>query len=364
MKRILHVVSKMDRAGQETLIMNLYRNIDRTKIQFDFLCTNPDKGDYDDEIVSLGGIIHILPTQKKAIKYFDYIRSVFSTANYLRQLNYNTIHLHNYHAFSSLIWVSAAKLAGIENIILHCHNTCAPRPSLHKICRPLLNLFSFNRFACSRDASRWMYGNKESKIILNGIEPKKFEFNLEQRNILRRELGLKDSTTAILHIGRFNYQKNHIYLLDIFKAFHNFHPDSKLLLIGKGELETDIKGHISSLDLNDGVELLGIRNDIPSILNACDLFLFPSLFEGLSVVLVEAQASGIPILTTKNLAAETIFSNNVKQLELSQGIGDWANAIESTIKLGRNISTFKTIGDSGFDIKMVTEDLQNFYLGL
>lgn len=364
MKRILHVVSKMDRAGQETLIMNLYRCIDRTKVQFDFLCTNPDKGDYDDEIDFLGGVIHILPPQKKRIKYFDYILSVFNTANYLRQLNYNTIHLHNYHAFSSLIWVTAAKLASIDNIIVHCHNTNAPRPLLHKVCRPILSLFHINRFACSSDASRWMFGKKESKIILNGIDPQKFEFNSEQRKILRNEFGLKDSTIAILHIGRFNYQKNHIFLLNVFNTFHISHPDSKLLLIGKGELETEIKEHISSLDLNDNVKLLGIRNDIPGILNACDLFLFPSLFEGLSVVLVEAQASGIPILTTNNLAVETIFSDNVKQLELSQKIGEWANAIEPTIKLGRNISTSKMIADNGFDIKTVAKDLQHFYLGL
>lgn len=364
MKRILHVVSKMDRAGQETLIMNLYRNIDRSKIQFDFLCTNPENGDYDEEIVSLGGIIHILPPKKRRIKYIDYILSVFSTAKYLRSLNYDTIHLHNYHAFSSLIWVASAKLAAIGNIILHCHNTNAPRPFLHKVCRPLLRICCINRIACSTDASRWMFGKNESKIILNAIDTQKYEFNTKQREILRNELGLKDSTTAILHIGRFNYQKNHIFLLNVFNAYHLSHPDSKLLIVGKGELETDIKKYISSLGLSDSVKLLGVRSDIPTILSSCDLFLFPSLFEGLSVVLIEAQASGIPILTTTNMSVEAIFSNNVKQMELSQRIGDWADAIEPTIKLGRNISTSKMVADNGFDIKTVTKDLQHFYLGL
>lgn len=368
MKRILHVVTKMDRAGQETFLMNVYRNIDRSEVQFDFLCSDPGKGDYDDEIASMGGMIHILPQNKLKVKYVEYFSMLANIARHLRMMNrtmgYDTIHLHNYHAFSSLIWVTGARMAGFRNIILHCHNTSAPHIYLHKICRPILNLLRFNRFACSSDAARWMYGNREAKIVFNGIEPQKFLYDVSQRMQLRKELGLADSTTAILHIGRFNYQKNHKFLLDVFKEYHDSHPDSRLLLVGKGELEEEIKAQTASSGLTDSVMPLGIRNDIPALLHASDLFLLPSLFEGLSVVLVEAQAEGIPILATSNLSPETIFSVNARQLDLSQEAKEWADAIEPTLSLGRNASAFRNVAEKGFDIKTVAKDLQQFYTRL
>ena len=209
-----------------------------------------------------------------------------------------------------------------------------------------------------------MYGNREAKIVFNGIEPQKFLYDASQRTQLRKELGLADSTTAILHIGRFNYQKNHKFLLDVFKEYHDSHPDSRLLLVGKGELEEEIKAQTASSGLTDSVMPLGIRNDIPALLHASDLFLFPSLFEGLSVVLVEAQAEGIPILATSNLSPETIFSVNARQLDLSQEPKEWADAIEPTLSLGRNASAFRNVAEKGFDIKTVAKDLQQFYTRL
>lgn len=362
--RILQVVSRMDRAGQETLIMNLYRNIDRSQIQFDFLCSVSGKGDYDEEIQELGGIINHLAPNKylKKVKHLAIVESVYRYASFFRKhKEYDIVHFHNYHAYSCLVQVLGAKLGGVKNIIIHSHNTNAPHPSLHKISKKILNLFSFNRFACSEDAARWMYGDKKARIVFNGINPDKFMFNPKLRECARKELGLDDATIAILHIGRFNYQKNHIFLLEVFKEFHNSHPDCKLLLVGKGELENQIKTQISTLHLDGSVKLLGIREDIPELFEVGDLFLFPSLFEGLSVVLVEAQASGIPILTVDNLAKETIFSDNVNQLELSRGPKYWADEILKTIKLGRNVSSYKSVSVNGFDIRTIANELAAFY---
>lgn len=364
MRRVLHVVSRMDRAGQETLIMNLYRNIDKSQVRFDFLCTVRGKGDYDEEIQELGGNINHLTPNKylKKVKHLAIIERVYRYASFFRKhKEYDIVHFHNYHAYSCLVQVLGAKLGGVKNIIIHSHNTNAPHPSLHVISKKILNIFSFHRFACSEDAARWMYGDKKAKIVLNGINPDKFAFNSKQRECTRKELGLEDNTIAILHIGRFNYQKNHIFLLDVFKEYHQTHPESKLLLVGRGELENDVKTHISTLNIEDNVELLGIREDISSLFDACDLFLFPSLFEGLGIVLVEAQASGIPIMTVENLPKETIFSGHVKQLALSRGSKYWADEISKTIKLGRNASAYKSVTENGFDIKSVAADLATFY---
>jgi len=363
MKRILHIVSIMDRAGQETLIMNLYRNINREKIQFDFLCTWNRKGDYDDEIISLGGTIHHLPQNTTNLKFIKYFSNFFIIRKYLSQLSYDTIHIHNYHAFSSLTWVWAEKCAGIKNIILHSHNTSAPHKSLHKICRPLLKLFKIRRLACSKDASEWMFGTRDAKIILNGIVPETFKFDQSSRESIRIQLGLGNST-VITHVGRFNFQKNHIFLIEIFNEYLRINPNSKLLLIGKGELENEIRDQINTLGISDKVLFLGIREDIPAILSASDLFLFPSLFEGLSVVLVEAQATGIPIMTNQNLAEETLFADNALGLSIDDSPSSWAQKINKTICSGRNKDALKNIVEHGFDISITATEMQNYYLSL
>lgn len=351
--RVLHVVSIMDRAGQETLIMNLYRNINRDKIQFDFLCTLAKKGDFDDEIFSLGGRIYHLPANKYLkFKHFSNLETIFRLAQFLKMhTEFKTVHFHNYHAFSTLVEILGAKIAKIPNIIVHSHNTSAPNGKIHKLVRPVLNLFKFKRLACSYDAGIWMYGHKKTfEVLKNGIHVEDFIFSQEIRNKLRKELGLEDKK-IILHIGRFNYQKNHRFLIDVFSIIHKIEPSSHLLLVGRGELENKIKELVNRYDLSDSISFLGIRDDIPALFNAADLFLFPSIFEGLSVVLVEAQANGINILTTTNLAKETIYADNVFQLDTKINKQIWAEKAIEILNKEEHIPNIKQATNSGFDIK-------------
>lgn len=360
MVRILHFVSKMDRGGQETFIMNIYRNIDRNKFQFDFLCTNREKGDYDDEIYSLGGKILYLDTPQKGGKFAKYYYAQKEHIRQLKQIakDYDIIHLHNYHAFSSYLDVKACQSAGFKHIILHSHNTCAPRIKLHNIFKKFLaQQKNITRFACSKDAGYWMFGDKKFDVIYNGVDTDVFKFDEQSRQELRKELGI-ENCFVIGMVGRFNYQKNHIFALEVFKECVQKNPDARLVLVGKGELESEIKSNIERLGIKDKVLMLGTRNDVNKLMSAFDILFMPSLFEGLSVVMVEAQYCLLPIVTSQTITDEVIISNNFIKLNLNEDKKNWADKILHCTRQSDKIK------NENFDIKNVAKDLQNKYTRL
>lgn len=355
----------MDRAGQETLIMNLYRNVDREEIQFDFLCYSNKKGDFDDEIRELGGHIHYLPAPKIKIPHLHNLGTIINLREFFKtHKEYQIVHFHNYHAFSVLIQLIGAKWGDVKNIIVHSHNTNAPNPLIHKLSRPILNLFKFHKFACSNDAGLWMFGHgSKYTVIKNGIDVNAFIFNKDDRVRIREELGLLEKN-IILHIGRFNYQKNHKFIIEVFEKILTEQPNTHLLLVGQGELRREIETLVESKRLNHNVTFLGMRSDVPALLSASDLFLFPSLFEGLGIALIEAQASGIRILTTSNLPQETVYCNNAIQLPTNNNTEIWANkALELLQKYERKNMLEKVVA-AGYDIKEVSNNLSEFYTSL
>lgn len=365
-RRVLHVVSAMDRAGQEMLIMNLYRNIDRSKIQFDFLCSWHKKGDFDDEIKELGGIIYHLPKARINLSHLSNISILFNYFKFFKShKDYSIVHFHNYHSFSVLVQVLGAKLGGVKNIIVHSHNTNAPHPRIHKMVRPLLKSFKIFRFACSEDAGKWMFGNREKRIriIKNGIDPEEFTYSESNRNEIKRSLGLIDKK-IILHVGRFNYQKNHAFLISVFEQIIKIIPNAHLLLVGRGELEEEIKNLVKNKNLTSSVSFLGVRNDIPALLSASDLFLFPSIFEGLSVALIESQASGIKILTTSNLSKETVYCDNVLKLSIQDSPQKWASAATELMKAYDHKDMRSIVKEADFDIRNTAKNLSSFYTNL
>lgn len=365
MRKILHVVTIMNRAGLETFIMNMFNEIDRDQFSFDFLVTHSEHGDYDDEINQLGGKIYKLGTSYHPIPHIEPLIKSFRLYKFLKShKEYQIVHFHNSHAYSSVLQVFPAVLAGVKGIIVHSHNSFAPHPQINKFFRPVLNLFNIQRLACSELAAKWLFGckYKQAKIIKNGIDTFKFQYNAKDRFRLRSELSLEEYP-VVLHIGRFNYQKNHKYLLNVFYELLKLQPDAKLLLVGQGELEDEINNEINCLGLQDSVKLLGVRSDIPELLSASDLFLFPSLFEGLSVVLIEAQANGIPILTTNNIAHETIYSPNLYMLSLDIGMQNWAIKAQQLIS-SKRIDGSKFADRAGFNMKMIVADMMSFYNSL
>lgn len=364
-KRVLHVVDSMNRGGQETLIMNIYRCIDRSCLQFDFLVSDTAPGDYDAEIRELGGRILFQPQSGKSIPHVTPLLNAGKLYGFLKSVrkDYIAVHFHNHHAYSSLLQVVPARLAHMGNVILHSHNNSGPHPFVHRLVRPLLNSFRFIRFSCSDKASEWMYSGREARMVRNGVLTENFRFNEPARSALRKELGL-DGRKVILHVGRFTRQKNHGMLIDIFNAVHRLDSTAHLVLVGRGETEDSTIEKIRSLNLESAVSVLGVREDIAELMSACDLFLLPSLHEGLPVVLVEAQANGIPVLCSDVITSESVLAENLLMLPLSASPEEWAACALELLRSGHAAENCGEVAARGFDIKQVAMELQDFYEGL
>lgn len=357
--RILHIVSNMQQGGIENFIMNVYRNIDRDKVQFDFLVHYKKKFYFDDEIEKLGGKIYRFSfmEDKKLIKYISELKTFFE-----QHKEYRVIHAH----MGSLggIYLNIAKKSGVPIRIAHSHgashlNTLKGyiKFFMNKGFKYAANIY----WACSTEAGIYMFGNKKKfELIPNAIDIEKFNYNISIRNEVREELSLKDNL-VVGNIGRFNLQKNHLFLLDIFDEIHRINPNTVLLLIGNGELEKNIKEKINELKLNSAVKLLGIRNDVNRIYQAMDLFLMPSLFEGLPLTGVEAQVSKLKCFFSDAITKEVAITNNVKFIPLSLSAKEWAEIILKEAQYNRELVN---IENDRFDITKLSKELQERYIKL
>lgn len=359
MIKVLHFVSVMNRAGQETFLMNVFRNIDREKFTFDFLCTRREKGDYDEEIERLGGRIFYVERSRKKGRISSYLQNTKFLTKWLKDHRgeYDIVHLHTYHNMDVLKHVKAAKRAGVK-IVVHSHNSSGPHPVLHRFLRGFCNMYPHEKLACSYAAGEWLYGKKgKFTVINNGIELKNFAFDGRVRDEYRTALSL-EGCTVLGHIGRFNEQKNHGFLLDIFSEYSKLNPASKLVLVGGGALEESIKSKAENLKLSDKILFLGVRDDVEKLLNAFDCFVFPSLYEGLSVVAVEAQANGLKIFMSDTISPETFLNGNVSVLPLGNA-KEWAEKIyEADNKRTDELNVEK------FDISFTVKQLEEIYTNL
>ena len=292
MIRILQCVNDMHRAGLETMLMNYYRHIDRTKIQFDFLTHRPYRSDYDDEIEALGGKIYYAPRlyPQNYPKYFKWMKQFFK-----EHPEYKIVHSH-IDAMSYLP-LKAAKMAGVPIRIAHSHSTSIDKDFkylLKQIYRYKLNSVTTNEFSCGELAGDFLFRNKEYTIIPNAVEAKKFYFDKNVRNKIRDDMAISLNTLVLGHVGRISYPKNHKFLIDIFKEVYSMKPNSKLLIVGSGEMEKEIKSYAQESGINEQIVFLGNRSDTNLLYQAFDIFMLPSLFEGVPLVGVEAQFSDLP----------------------------------------------------------------------
>ncbi|KKI91445.1 glycosyl transferase family 1 [Bacillus sp. SA1-12] len=360
--RVLHVVVNMNRGGAETLIMNLYRNIDRSKIQFDFLTCK--EGVFDQEIMDLGGKIHRIPyiTDSGHFQYIKNLNQFFRTNN-----EYKIIHSH-LDKMSGLV-LKAAKKAGIPVRIAHSHNTESEGGLAAKLYKEYagrkIEKSATHYLACSNLAAKWLFKNKTKAIMLlkNGIETENFIFSKEVRDQIRNDLSLEADSLVLGHVGRFNNQKNHSFLIDIFYELNKVIPKSYLILVGDGILRNDLEEKVRNLSLDNNILFLGVRSDINHLLQAFDLFIFPSFHEGLPVTLIEAQGSGLPCIISDQITAEVDMGIGlVKFLPLTNKV-EW---VEEVIKISskesrRNISKM-ALFEQGYDIKKTANFIHDFYL--
>lgn len=305
--RVAQVMGIMNSGGVEAVVMNYYRAIDRSKIQFDFFvdetCSFPQR----DEIERLGGQYYFVPPYYHVAAYIRTLKKLF------RQNDYSIVHaqINTVNIFPLL----AARLAGVPVRICHNHSTANwgewKKTLLKYLLRPFARVFATDYFACGERAGRWMYQNRrynagKVQIMPNVIPAEAFAFDPQARELLRAEAGVGPDTFVIGHVGRFTYAKNHAFLLDIFRAFHEEIPDSVLLLVGEGELESEIKDRIQCLHLESCTRLLGVRKDVNKLYSAMDVFCLPSFYEGFPVVLVEAQANGLPCIISDRVTSEAV----------------------------------------------------------
>lgn len=365
LQRILYVSGGiLNRGGIESFMMNNYRNFDKSKLQVDFIVHGPDKGYFDDEILDLGGKIHYVPV--KSIDYkgnLNALNSIFSSNDYRL--------IHSHMDAMSYIPLKLAKKNNIPYRIAHSHNTnfLTSNPlkiSINKFARFKLRNYATHYMACSDLASKWLFGNKitnsgEVMFVNNAIELAKYSFNDSVRKELREELGIKPNEMVVGHVGRFDYQKNHEFLIDIFAKFSNQRSDSKLLLVGEGFLKKNIEDKVLKLGLADKVLFLGSRGDIHKLLSVFDVFILPSLFEGLPVCLVEAQANGLPILVSDVVSKQADITGLSKFVSLNN-IDAWVDCLKEQTR--SHISYTDTIRAKGYDIKVEANKLENFYLNL
>ncbi|MDQ0859278.1 glycosyltransferase family 1 protein [Bacillus sp. V2I10] len=362
--RVLHAVVNMNRGGAETLIMNLYRNIDRSKVQFDFLTSKP--GVFDDEITELGGRIHRIPyiTECGHRNYIKHLDQFFKENS-----QYKIVHAHM-DKMSGFI-LRAAKKACIPTRIAHSHNTQSEGGIPAKIYKSYagsqISKASTHYLACSRVAANWLFKSKASSstILKNGIEINKFAFSQAIRDQVRADLRIEKNSVAIGHIGRFNHQKNHIFLIDIFNELLKAVPNAVLILVGDGPLRSTIEDKVKDLNIENKVQFLGIRSDVELLLQAFDLFVFPSLHEGLPVTLVEAQASGLPCIISDNISNEVDMDVNLIKYTSNTNMSEWIENIHEVqkLKINRNIN-FNNLSDKGYDIQHSSAWTKEYYLAI
>ncbi|MGN1418016.1 MAG: glycosyltransferase, partial [Acutalibacteraceae bacterium] len=344
----------------ENMLMNLYRNIDRSKVQFDFIEHTNEKAAFDDEIIALGGKIFRCPSFK-GINYFAYKKwwKDFFESN----PQYTLIHGHM--GRTAAIYLAQAKKKKIFTIA-HSHSTFQKNITeiLYKLWSFPIRFIPDCFFACSRESGISRYGKKvgsQCTVLKNAIDTGHFDFNMETRKAMRHELNVEEKT-VIGHVGRFFEAKNHSFLLDVFAEIHKKEPKSVLLLVGDGELRSKIENKAKSLGIFDSVIFTSVKADVAPYYQAMDVMCFPSFYEGLPLTTVEAQTAGLACVISDRVPDECILTQGlVDVMSLSDSAGNWADTVLEAAKKTRK-SRKQEVTEKGYDIKETAKKLEAFYL--
>ena len=353
---VAQIMGKWVGGGVEAVIMNYYRNIDRSKIQFDFICDEDSTNIPYEEIKSLGGGVILIPPYQKVFKYHKELKRV------IKQGNYKIIHSHiNTLSVFSLF---AAKCAEVPIRIAHSHATTNKkefkRNIIKCILRPLNMIYASNYACCSDDAGKWMFGNNKVKKINNAIELKMFSFDNKIREEYREKLKIQKNQIVIGHVGRMVETKNHSFLIKIFSKICE-ENDAILLLIGQGPLEEKLKKQVELFGLQSKVFFLGQKKDINNWYQTFDAFVLPSLYEGFGMALLEAQVSNIPCIVSNNVPKEAKLINDVVFLSLNDSANLWSRKVIELANKNKRKSNEKLISSCGYEIKTESIKLEKWY---
>ena len=362
--RVLHILHSMNRGGAEGAIMNYYRNINRSKVQFDFLLTAKDKCQFEDEIIGLGGRVFRVPLLTLS-NPFPYLKGV--SRFYQEHPEYKIVHSHT--SSKSVFPLFIAKKAGIPIRVSHSHNTRTEHGfsgRIRNLLKHPLRKVATDFCACGNEAALWLYGSTlfqagKVMIVPNVINAEAFDYVPSVRNKIRNGLSASDSTVIFGCTARFNSQKNHRFLIAVFDEFHRMLTDSKLLLVGDGRLRQDIRDQVNDLGLQDSVIFTGVVPNVADYEQAMDFFLLPSINEGIPLSLIEAQISGLCCFASEGVPRETDKTGLVHFLSLDKGPQFWAEEIVSNVGYRRE-SHLQDIRKAGYDAAVAAHDLERFYI--
>jgi len=360
--RVLQVGMSEYYGGTESFIMSQYRAVDRTKVQFDFLNVYKGKIACQDEIEALGGRIYSLDmSRRNGLKeYYGRLDSFFK-ANSDR---FDIVHC-NYQSLINIDILKYAKKYGVKVRIAHAHNSGYGKEpnAVQKMIiaknRLTLARYATDYFACSPLASRWMFG-RDSVIVKNAINCEKFLYSEEERKRVRAEMGLDGNFVAIF-VGRLDPQKNPLFLLDIFAKIVSKRPDARLLIVGEGVLKDQMLEHTRKLNIENSVSFLGSRSDVNTLLSAADAFVLPSLFEGLGIVLIEAQAASLPSYTSDKVPTDAKISDLLHFIPLESSADEWADIILGADGAKR-VNMKNAVCEHGYDNAANAKKLEALYM--
>jgi len=347
--RVLQVVAGMNRGGTETMLMNHYRALHREKVQFDFLVHTDKECAYDKEIESLGGrIFHAMPIRPwRYLQYFRWLNNFFA------EHAHEFIAVHGHIQENTGFALHYAQKYGITNRLISSHTSPSSKDYkflFREFARIYVNKSATTKIACGDDAGKYLYRGDDFIVLRNAINTDIFKYNPEIRNILRKQLDISENDIVIGHVGRFDAAKNQRFLVDLFKRFHDKNKNCKLILIGNGITFNDISKHINELQISKDVKLLGSRSDINDIMQAIDVFVMPSKYEGLPVSVIEAQAAGLQCVLADTIDPRCDITGNIQFLPLKVPFDNWMKAISIGASIERRDCQQKII-DAGYDVK-------------
>ncbi len=373
--RILQLNSgNLNFGGVSSFLYNVYTHIDREKIQFDFLSPNKTTyGIHRKEIEEMGGRIYELEITEKGL--WGKIKLYKKLTFFLIEHRYTIVHINSGNFFFNLFAVKAARRAGVRHRIVHSHttgdtNSTKIKGVLFSLLKPILVKYATNLYACSVDAAEYMfsldtYRKGNVKIVKNGINVNRFRYDATIRKQYRENLGVSDFF-VIGNVARLTPQKNQKYVLKIFRKIVEMEPNSVLLLVGDGELEKELEDYSNLLGISDKIMFLGVKKDVENYYQAMDVFLFPSLYEGLGIVLLEAQISGLPCFINKNLPIDVDVTNLVRRLSIDEDPKVWSEEIVAFHHCDdyKRTSHDKELVDSGFSIESTSNMMEKLYIDL
>lgn len=364
--KVLYFVDRMLRGGIQTFVLENWRHMDHNKVKIDFLLLD-DGNTYEleDTLCRLGSTVYKLKGiwVRKPKDFISYRRAMDTF--FKEHHNYRVVHLHS--SSKNYMVLKYAKKHGIPVRIAHSHcigfqTTSRGQILIGNLFKPLLKYYATDYFACSEDAGRWLFGKEKITVIKNAVDIDKYRYIPIKADRVRKDLKL-DGKKVVGHVGRFTHQKNHAFLIDIFKELVDLDSDYRLLLVGEGALEEQIKAKAKAYEIEEKILFIGFKTNVEDYMQAMDLFVFPSDFEGLGLVLIEAQDAGLPCYTSKNVVPqEAKVSDLLTYIPLENGPKMWAEQIDKTWQKVKRETPEVSIAGRGYSIIETAKQLEKYYL--